>query len=119
MEIRKFAIQLSAVAAMASAGVAGAGHAASAAEPPVTSASVVDAAGTVRGSLSATPDLVNVCDWNADGVTVSIEYLFSDGTTSRRIAPLGGCTPAQPGGLQFVAVRGFAGTFANPWRPVV
>jgi hypothetical protein len=78
----------------------------------------VDAAGVNRGGFTATPDLVNVCDWNADGVTVSVEYLFANGTSGKRIAPLGGCTPAQAQGSPIVAARGFAGSFANPWQPV-
>jgi hypothetical protein len=81
--------------------------------------SVTDANGTYRGSVTADPHLSNVCDTLADGVTVSAEAKLSDGSTVKRIAPLGGCTPFQPfNGATITAVRGFANDFANAWHPV-
>lgn len=119
MSIRTIAVQLTVAAAVLGAGLTASAAPATAADTASTGITVVDADGTTRGSVTADPSLVNVCDWLADGVEVSVEYLFSDGQFSKRIAPLGGCTPAQAFGSPIVAVRGFAGGFANPWHPVV
>jgi hypothetical protein len=82
--------------------------------------SVSDTAGTLRGGISATPTLSNVCDQQADGVQVSIEILLTDGSTVTRIAPVGGCTPFLPfNGSKIRAVRGFADGFANDWHASV
>jgi hypothetical protein len=87
-----------------------------AAATATASFAVVDAGGAPRGTVTADSGLVNVCDWQADGVQVSVEYALADGTTNRRIAPVGGCTPAFASGI--TAVRGFAGDFANDWVAV-
>ena len=80
---------------------------------------VTDADGTDRGSISGAPDIANVCDVLADGVSVTVEAQLSDGTTVKRIAPLGGCTPFKPfNGATITAVRGFANGFANDWHSV-
>ncbi len=80
---------------------------------------VNDEAGAYRGSITGEPGLANVCDPLADGVQVSVEAQLSDGSTVKRIAPLGGCTPFKPfNGATVTAVRGFAGTYANSWHPV-
>jgi phosphodiesterase/alkaline phosphatase D-like protein len=84
-----------------------------------TSFAVVDADGVSRGSVSAEPNLVTVCDRLADGVQVAVDFTFADGTSSRRIAPLGGCNSAFPfGGSPIVSVRGVADTFAGEWVAV-
>jgi hypothetical protein len=114
MQISRIASSLAVAAA-----VAGSALAMSASPASAAGGNVVDASGTSRGTVTASPSLVNVCDFSADGVTVSVEYLFADGTSGKRIAPLGGCTPAQGLSSPIVAVRGFAGTFANPWIAVL
>jgi hypothetical protein len=84
-----------------------------------TSFAVVDADGVTRGSVTADPNLVNVCDLLADGVQVAVDFTFADGTSSRRIAPLGGCNSAFPfGGSPIASVRGVAGDFAGEWVTV-
>jgi hypothetical protein len=115
MNLRKSATQVIVGAAILGGVLAvSAGPAAAA-----TSFSVVDAAGVHRGSVSADPTLVSVCDWSADGVDVAVDFTFADGTGSRRIAPLGGCNSAFPwGGSPIVSVRGVAGDFAGEWITV-
>jgi hypothetical protein len=97
------------------AGVLLAGLAAAPASASV-SFPVLDAEGVQRGSITADSGLVNVCDWEADGVQVAVEFAYGDGQDGRRIAPLGGCTPAFANDI--TAVRGWAGDFAGEWVPV-
>jgi hypothetical protein len=77
---------------------------------------VLDADGAYRGSITADTGLVNVCDFEADGVQVAVEYAYGQNEIGRRIAPLGGCTPAFASGI--TAVRGWAGDFAGEWISV-
>jgi hypothetical protein len=115
MNIRKIATQAVVTATVLGGVLAATAMPAAAA----TSFAVVDADGAARGSVSADPNLVTVCDWSADGVTVAVDFTFADGTGSRRIAPLGGCNAAFPfGGSPIVSVRGVAGDFAGEWVTV-
>jgi hypothetical protein len=86
--------------------------------PATYSGPVVDAAGVTRGSIRGEADFINVCDMLADDVAVTVEARLSDGSGLKRIAPLGGCTPAFTGGLKVTAVRGFANDYANPWHEI-
>jgi hypothetical protein len=116
MNLRKTAAQVLVGAAVLGGALAVSATPAAAA---TTSFAVVDAAGTVRGSVTADPGLVTVCDMLADSVTVAVQFTFADGTSSGRIAPLGGCNSAFPwGGSPIVSVRGVAGDFVGEWRPV-
>lgn len=112
MNIRNIVVRsvIAAATIAATVGVAAAPAGAAVAIP------VLDADGVQRGSITADPGLVNVCDWQADGVQVAVEYAYGDGETDRRIAPLGGCTPAFAANI--TSVRGWADDFAGEWVPV-
>jgi uncharacterized membrane protein len=83
-----------------------------------TGHTIVDAGGVVRGGYTVDAQLINLCDWSADGVTLSVEFTFANGTSAKRIAPLGGCTSAFGWAGPIVAARGFANDFANAWQRV-